>query len=157
MSYPGAMLGKIVVGVDRSPSSKAALRFAADEARLRDAGLVAVHAWTYFTAAPIGEPGIMPMPAGDLPGQLEAERDAAERELYAAVEEAFPGEPPVKIEYRLVEGAAADVLVSEAEGAELIVVGSRGRGGIASALLGSVSTHVVQHAARPVVVVKASD
>jgi nucleotide-binding universal stress UspA family protein len=150
------MVGTILVGVDGSKASQAALRFAADEARLRDAKVVAVHAWTFVSAAQIGDPGLMPVPAGDLPGLLDAEREGAEIALRGAVEEAFGGKPPLEIEHRLVEGDAAESLVAEAMGADLVVVGSRGRGGLASALLGSVSSHVIHHAACPVVVVKAS-
>jgi nucleotide-binding universal stress UspA family protein len=146
--------GTIVVGVDGSEAAKAALQFAAEEARWREARVVAVHAWTYFPAPGIGEPGMMAMPEGDVPGLLEAEREAAERTLNHAIDEAFPGGPPVEIEPRLVDADATDALLSEGEKADLIVVGSRGRGDIASALLGSVSSHVVHHARCPVVVVK---
>jgi nucleotide-binding universal stress UspA family protein len=151
------MPGTILVGVDGSKPSQAALRFAADEGRLRDATVVAVHAWTFVSAAQIGEPGLMPIPSGDLPGLLEAERNGAEIALRGAIEDAFDGTPPVEIEPRLVEGEAAEALVEEAKSADLVVVGSRGRGGLASALLGSVSSHVIHHAACPVVVVKTSD
>jgi nucleotide-binding universal stress UspA family protein len=155
MSYPGGVPGTIVVGVDGSPAAQAALRWAADEARLRGALLVAVHAWTYVPPVPIGEPSMIAQPSGDLAGQLEAEREAAQAELEAALRDAFPGGAPIEIESRLVEGDAAEALESEAKEAELVVVGSRGRSGIASVLLGSVSRHVVDHAPCPVVVVKA--
>lgn len=151
------MAGKIVVGVDGSTAARAALQFAAEEAKLRGARVLAVHAWTYFPAPGIGEPGLMAMPEGDVPGLLEAERESAESLLTRAIEEAFPGGADVEVESRLVDAEAEDVLVSEAKDAELVVVGSRGRGGIASALLGSVSSHVVQHAPCPVVVVKAQN
>jgi nucleotide-binding universal stress UspA family protein len=147
--------GKIVVGVDGSTAARAALQFAAEEAKLRGARVLAVHAWTYFPAPGIGEPGLMAMPEGDVPGLLEAERESADALLTRAIEEAFPGGADVEVEPRLVDAEAEDVLVSEARDADLVVVGSRGRGGIASALLGSVSSHVVQHAPCPVVVVKA--
>jgi len=75
------MPGTIVVGVDGSEASHEALRFAVAEARLRDARVVAVHVWAFIPPTPIGDPGMMPMPAGDYPGQLEAERAAAEAEL----------------------------------------------------------------------------
>jgi nucleotide-binding universal stress UspA family protein len=78
-------------------------------------------------------------------------------ELEAAVEEALPGGVPVELESRLVEGDPAQALESEADRAELLVVRSRGRSGIASVLLGSVSRQVVDHARCPVVVVKAPD
>ena len=60
----------------------------------------------------------------------------------------------VPVEPTLIEGAAGDALVSAAKGADLVVVGSHGRGGLASALLGSVSGHVVRNAPCPVVIVR---
>ncbi len=151
------MPGTIVVGVDGSDASHGALRWAVAEAQLRDARVLAVHVWAFIPPTPIGDPGMMPMPAGDYPGQLEAERTAAESELDGALAAAFPDGVPGEVETRLAEGDAAEALVDEAEGADLLVVGSRGRSGIASVLLGSVSRHVVSHAPCPVVVVKASD
>jgi nucleotide-binding universal stress UspA family protein len=149
------MPGTIVVGVDGSEPSRDALRWAAEEARLRDARLRALHVWTFVPPTPIGEPGMIPMPPGDYAGQLDAERAAAQAELDAALAEAFPNEPPVEIESELVEGDAGEQLAGEATGADLLVVGSRGRSGITSVLLGSVSSHLVSHAPCPVVVVKA--
>jgi nucleotide-binding universal stress UspA family protein len=148
--------GTIVVGVDGSPPSVAALRWAAEEAALRDAALVALHAWSYVPAAPIAEPGMIPMPAGDLPGYLDAEQGAARAELEGAIADAFPAGAPVAIDERLVEDSAGDALVSAGAEADLLVVGSSGRSGLTSVLLGSVSRHVVSHAHCPVVVVKAS-
>ena len=149
------MPGTIVVGIDGSPASHAAARWALTEARLRDARLVALHAWSYIPLAAVGDPGMIPMPAGDLPGQLELEERAAADELDRALTRAFPDGIPAEVEKRLVEGDAAEALVAEAKDAELVVVGSRGRGGFKSALLGSVSGHVVHHAGSPVVVIKA--
>jgi nucleotide-binding universal stress UspA family protein len=151
------MPGTIVVGVDGSPASRAALRWAAEEARLRGARLVAVRAWSFVPPAPMAEPGMVPMPAIDYAGTIEAERDAVESELDAVFAEAFPEGPPVTVERMLVEGGAGDALEDAASDADLLVVGSRGRSGLAAALLGSVSKHVLQHAACPVVVVKAPD
>jgi nucleotide-binding universal stress UspA family protein len=149
--------GSIVVGLDGSPPSLAALRFAAEEAELRNAQLVAVHAWTFVSQAAVVDPGMIPVPDVDYVGQLGAERDAAQAELDAAITAAFPSGPPVEVEVRLVEDSAPDALVAEGEGADLIVVGSSGKSGLASALLGSVSRHVVSHARCPVVVVKATE
>lgn len=156
MTYAEAVAGAIVVGVDGSAASRAALRWAAEEARLRGAALVALHAWAYVPPPPIGEPGMIPIPAGDLAGQLEAERMAAQAELEAALADAFPEGVPDLVEPRLVEGDAAEALEREGASADLLVVGSRGRSGLASVLLGSVTRHVVDHAPCPVVVVKAS-
>lgn len=150
------MPGTIVVGVDGSAPSQAALRWAAEEAELRDARIVALHAWTFVPPAPIAEPGLIPIPAVDLPGQLEAERAAAEAELEAAIAEAFPDGPP-EIERRVADDDAGAALAAAGEEADLLVVGSRGRTGLASVLLGSVSKHLVSHARCPVVVVKARD
>jgi nucleotide-binding universal stress UspA family protein len=146
----------IVVGVDGSDASREALRWAADEARLRSLPLVAVHAWSFVPAQPIGDPGMLAMPAGDLAGQLGAESEAARSAVEAAVSDALGAEPGIEVERKLVEGEAGDALVTESESAELLVVGSHGRSGLKAALLGSVSRHVVTHAACPVVVVKAA-
>jgi len=154
--YADLVAGTIVVGVDGSEPSHEALRWAVAEARLRDARVVAVHVWAFVPPTPIGDPGMLPMPAGDYPGQLEAERAAAQAELDEALAAAFPDGAPSQVEARLAEGDASEALVEEAAGADLLVVGSHGRSGIASALLGSVSRHVVSHAPCPVVVVKAS-
>ena len=139
-------MGKaIVVGVDGSDASQEALRWAADEARLRGAPLVAIHAWSFIPAEPLGDPGMLAIPAGDLAGQLGAESDAARLALEEAVSAALGAEPAVEVEQKLV---------AESRSAELVVVGSHGRSGLKAALLGSVSRHVASHAGCPVVVVK---
>ena len=145
-----------MVGVDGSDASLAALRWAADEARLRATSLRAVYAWSFIPAQPLGDPGMLAMPAGDLAGQLGAESDAARSALETALSDALGSDPDVELEQKLVEGDAGDALVAESATAELVVVGSHGRTGLKAALLGSVSRHVVSHAACPVVVVKAS-
>jgi nucleotide-binding universal stress UspA family protein len=147
------MAGRIVVGVDGSELGRAALEWAVAEARLRDATVVAVHAWAFVPPPSLAEPGLVPMPAGDLTEDLERERNAAAAVLDGAVGQVDA--EGVRIEAVLVETAAGDALVEAAEGADLVVVGSHGRGGLASALLGSVSGHVVRHAGCPVVIVRA--
>ena len=145
----------IVVGIDGSDASHAALHWAAEEARLRATPLVVLHAWSYIPPQPLGDPGLFAVPVGDVPGQLEAERGVAQSALDAALAnaEAVAG---IAVERKLVEGDAGDALVAESESAQLVVVGSHGRSGLKAALLGSVSRHVVTHAACPVVVVKAA-
>jgi len=150
------MAGAIVVGVDGSDASGAALRWALEEARLRSSPLVAVHAWSFIPAQPIGDPGLLAMPAGDIAGQLDAESAAANEVLAGAVAAVLGGDVGPEIEQRLVEGDAGDALVDASGSAELVVVGSHGRSGLRAALLGSVSRHVVSHAVCPVVVVKAA-
>jgi nucleotide-binding universal stress UspA family protein len=150
------MAGRIVVGVDGSPSSQAALRWAVAEAELRAATVEAVHVWAYVPAPPLGEPGLVTLPAGTgVTMELEVVRDAAEAELEAALTETFPDGRPERVEPKLVEGDPARALEDESDGAELLVVGHRGRSALASAFLGSVGKHAVDHARCPVVVVKA--
>jgi nucleotide-binding universal stress UspA family protein len=150
------MPGTIVVGVDGSAASHEALRWAAQEASLRGARLVAVHAWTFAAVSPIGDPGMILMPAVDYPDQLEAEQRAARAGLDDAVVEALGATPASKVEKRLVENDAGEALVEASASADLVVVGSHGRSGLKAAVLGSVSRHVVERAACPVVVVKVS-
>jgi nucleotide-binding universal stress UspA family protein len=150
------MGGVIVVGVDGSGSSHEALRWSVEEARLRSAQVVAIHAWTFIPPQALGDPGLLAMPAGDIAGELSAENEAAHAVLSTAVEDALGGDPAVEVEQRIVEGDAGEVLVTESAAADLVVVGSHGRSGLTAALLGSVSRHVVDHATCPVVVVKTS-
>ncbi len=109
-----------------------------------------------FRPQPLGDPGMLAMPAGDLAGQLGAESEAATSALEAAVTDALGTDSTMEIDRRVVEGDAGEALVAEGANADLIVVGSHGRTGLKAALLGSVSRHVVDHATCPVVVVKAS-
>ena len=148
------MAGTIVVGVDGSAASIEALRWAADEARLRGARLVALHAWAFVPAAPIGDPGMIAIPTGDLAGQLEAESEAARAGLEDSIAQVLGSEPDVEVESKLTESDAGEALISESEGADLVVVGSHGRSGLRAAILGSISRHVVDHAHCPVVVVR---
>jgi nucleotide-binding universal stress UspA family protein len=148
------MAGTIVVGVDGSAASLEALEWAADEARLRGAKLVALHSWVFVPAAPIGDPGMIAIPAGDLAGQLEAESEAARAELSESISATLGAAAGVEVEARLVEGDAGDALVAASAGADLVVVGSHGRSGLRAAILGSVSRQVVDHAHCPVVVVR---
>ena len=137
--------GRIIVGVDGSESSKDALRWAKAQADLTGAELVAVSAWSYPVASYPTLAGYVPMnDALD----LESETRAA---LRTVVKETL-GETPVTL--LVGEGHPANVLVDAANDASLVVLGTRGHGGFIGALIGSVSQHVVAHAACPVVVVR---
>ena len=135
---------RIVVGYDWSPGSHAALHWAAEEARVRGATLDVVHVWTYYAGAGTGLAYIDP---DELEKSAATVLDDALTEL-GTVE-------GVEIERHLVEGPAAPALLHAAKGADLLVVGSRGRGGFAGLLLGSVSQQVSHHAPCPVVIVPA--
>jgi nucleotide-binding universal stress UspA family protein len=136
----------IVVGIDGSPESDAALRFAHEEARLRGASLRIVCAWAASDTAYIGEAFA---PTVDV--FLAAEHHAEEI-LRAALERLAP-DPAVGVEAVSVEGHPATVLSEQSSGAELLVVGSRGRGATASLVLGSVSQGVAHHTRCPIVIV----
>jgi nucleotide-binding universal stress UspA family protein len=138
------MATRIVVGVDGSPSSVAALRFAASEAALRGAGVLAIYALEVPT---------VPWPG--LTGVVGTALEEANRVFGHAVEEAFAGAPPsVPFERRVEERAPAEALIEAASDADLLVVGSRGRGGFAGLLLGSVGQQVAHHAPCPVAIVR---
>ncbi len=136
--------GRIVVGVDGSRSSQSALEWAADQAERTKSPLLAVTAWAWLTSYG---------PAPPIPSDFDPQAAAEEilEEAVAPVRSAHPG---ITIETEALEGYAARVLVDRSEGAELLVVGSRGHGEVAGFLLGSVSAHCVSHAHCPVVVVR---
>jgi nucleotide-binding universal stress UspA family protein len=140
----------IVVGVDHSAGAKEALRFALQEAQLRQGKLRAVHAWQFGYIGATGMEGALPA----VGGQLHELRDAAAAALDATLGEAIPDAGEVEVERRVVEGAPAAVLVEESRNADLLVVGSRGHGGFAQLLLGSVSQQCAHHAECPVVIVR---
>ena len=139
---------RIIVGVDGSQSSKAALAWAVGQAELTGAIVDAVIAWHY----PIAFGGAPFAPIGSL---MDADfAGTAERVVNAAISETVDLSSPVKVSAAVREGNAAQVLLAEADDADLLVVGSRGHGGFAEALLGSVSQHCVHHAACPVVIIR---
>ncbi len=138
---------RIVVGVDGSPPSVEALRWAIRQAGLTGAAIDAVIAWQY----PIAAGGLGWAPTAGLDDTDYGE--LAAKTLSAAVEEAAPP-PDVTIRQVVVDGNPADALLDAADGADLLVVGNRGHGTFTSALLGSVSSRCVHHATCPVVVVR---
>lgn len=141
-------MAKIVVGVDGSAAAAAALRWALAEARLRGAELRVVHAW-HLPLLPGGETS-----AADPEYVLLRRRDAEDL-LAQALADLGSESEAVAVETVAVEGRAASALVREAADADLLVVGSRGRGGFAELLLGSVSHECAQHAPCPVAIVRA--
>jgi nucleotide-binding universal stress UspA family protein len=134
---------RIVVGVDGFESSKAALRWAIHQAKLTGAVVEAVTAWH----VPAGT-GVVPI--ADMPDY----REDAQSVLGEAIAEMCTTDTEVEVCPRVLVGRAAQVLVEEAEGAELLVLGSRGHGGLAEALLGSVGQFCVHHAPCPVVIMR---
>ncbi len=137
----------VVVGIDGSETSSDALRWAAGEAARRDASLRVVHSYSIPVYG--GEMGFVAVAAVDIES-FEATHATLVAEQIAPITASFPG---LTIETRLTSGPGAIAIVEAAVGAELTVVGSRGAGALASAILGSVAHSVVHHASGPVVLV----
>lgn len=134
----------VVVGVDGSPTSEAAVAFAYEEAALRGAPLVAVHTWTDYAI----EPTIATM----------IDWNAIEDDERLVLGERLAGwsakYPDVEVSRVVVRDRPAHALVEQSKSAQLVVVGSRGRGGAAGLFLGSVSHGVLHHAHCPVAIVR---
>ena len=138
---------RVVVGIDYSTGARAALLFALHDAARRGVPVEAVVAyrppdyWMDFYAVSSYHP--------------EKARSAALEHGQAFVDRALPAgpQPPPEVRVRAAMGIAADVLIHESHGADLLVVGSRGYGGFASMMLGSVSMQCALHASCPVTVV----
>jgi len=137
---------RIVVGVDGSPDSVAALHWAMRQAVLTGASVDAVGCWQ--RPQNVGYPAASHVDA-DLAVPTGDDVRAAVRDAVAAT----TGGAEVTVQARAVEGAAAAVLVQEATDADLLVVGSRGHGELAGMLLGSVGLHCATHAPCPVLIV----
>ena len=135
---------RIVVGVDGSPSSKAALRWAICQAELSGAVVEAVTAWWYPSG--FGLAGA--------PGDAADSADDAEKTLTVALGEVSGLDPAVVVRPRIIQGHPAEVLVREAARADLLVVGGCGHGGLLATVLGSVSQHCAQQAPCPVLVMR---
>ena len=167
-------MGRIVVGVDASPNARRALAWAAAEARLRQAVLQVVHAYhgrklaepVYYGSvhtrdASVGAAG---EPQPELTASLqrreafeEAVRGQADELLAGLLGELGEAASAIEVRQTVVEDRhPAEALVRLSADADLLVVGSRGRGGFSELLLGSVSHAAVLHAACPVVVVPLS-
>jgi len=147
----------VVVGVDGSAGAREALLWALGEARLRQWPVRAVHAWMFgyiggsvegypYWGGSLGSYTSLGVDLGDL---HHAAEDLLERALADVKGEA----DGVEVDRQVVQGSAAEVLVGQAAPGDLLVVGSRGHGGFAALMLGSVSQQCVHHAPCPVVVI----
>ena len=133
---------RIVVGVDGSPQSLQALQWGAHLGQMLGARLDAVTAWDY--PAIFGPVPVVP----DWNPEQEMKKV-----LDDTVSAAFGNQPPAGMQRHVREGGAAKVLLEAAEGAAMLVVGSRGHGGFTGLLLGSVSANVAEHAPCPVLII----
>jgi nucleotide-binding universal stress UspA family protein len=139
--------GPVVVGVDGTPVGEAAIAFAFAEASTRGTDLVAVHAWTDLLLEVAFAGGAAALDFAPLAQQAEevlGERLAGWQEKY----------PDVHVTRHVVRERPSRALLRHAERAQLVVVGSRGRGGFRGLLLGSTSQHLLHHAPCPVAVVR---
>ncbi|HEX4430050.1 MAG TPA: universal stress protein [Frankiaceae bacterium] len=140
----GIAAGPVVVGIDGSPQSLAALHWAAEHARCRAVPLHVIHVW------PIAE--TQPAEVDDL-FEVTAQRDRHRREIEALVDRAVDPRQRPDVTVHFLDGSPVAVLLEAAEDASLLVVGSRGQGGIARLLLGSTSAACLLHAPSNVAVV----
>lgn len=141
------MGGRIVVGVDGSEHSRQALQHAFEEARRRGASVDVVHAYQvpiYWDPAGYG----VPMPTLTL--------DEVQREAHEVIDRCVPDDLPDDLQVKRIvtHGPPAQALMELAEGADLLVVGSRGLGGFRGLLLGSTSHQLATHAPCPVLIVR---
>jgi nucleotide-binding universal stress UspA family protein len=141
------VVGPVVVGIDGTEVGEAAIAFAFAEASTRGVDLVAVHTWTdqLLEAVFVDEAAILNFSVqAQQAAELLGERLAGWQEKY----------PDVHIVRHVSRERASRALLHHAEGAALVVVGSRGRGGFRGLLLGSTSQHLLHHAPCPVAVVR---
>lgn len=140
--------GGIVVGDDGSQGARDALLFAAAEARRWGCTLRVVHAWSI--ASEIRRTG---WPTGYAPSMEELQASTLHEER-RRVAELVGEDPGVLVDVQAVHGPSAQALIEASRSADLVVVGSRGHGGFASLVLGSVAEQCVRHCHCPVVVVR---
>ncbi|MDX8141416.1 universal stress protein [Lentzea sp. NBC_00516] len=136
----------IAVGVDGSPAARAALRWAVGEAQRRGCRVDAIAVWRSDSGIVIGA---LTAEVG-----MQLTREAIQAGHDAMLEEAVNGLEGAEIRRVLVEGDPRTVLTEASQEADLLVVGNRGHGLIAEAILGSVSAYCVRHASCPVVVIR---
>ncbi len=136
------MTGRIVVGLDGSPAALAALQWAS---RIGAAIHVAIDVITCWEHPNVG--------SDDLPAPTDANGATSRQMAASSIDEAFDGVPPAGLRLLVRQGQPHTVLTQAGAGAEMLVVGSRGRGTFASTVLGSVSIYCAEHARCPVVVI----
>ncbi|MGW1893194.1 universal stress protein [Streptomyces sp. NPDC002004] len=139
-----ASVPRVVVGVDGSPSSHAALRWAVRYAGQTGGTVEAVAAFELPASYGWSAPAV----------DADFDEESATLALTEELQQVLGSDGSARVRTYVVRGNPAEVLINFSEGAEAVVVGSRGRGGFARALLGSVSQHVAQHASCPVVIVR---
>jgi nucleotide-binding universal stress UspA family protein len=144
----GATADVVVVGVDGSVESIAALSWASRYAAATGATVRAIVAWHYPTAAGIPPVGLAP------PSVREETEQRMRDDLAEAVAKVYPDPSAASVQTRVSYGHPAAVLIEESKDADLLVVGSRGHGAFSGMLVGSVSIHCVNNASCPVVVVR---
>jgi nucleotide-binding universal stress UspA family protein len=142
---------RIVVGVDGSPSSRQALCWAVRQAELTGGTVDAVIAWQY----PVVTGGYGWAPVGMI-GDADYGETAA-KALADTIASTVDPQSDVRIQQLVVRDIPAQALLRAAARADLLVLGSRGHGGFAGALLGSVSQHCVHHAPCPVVIIRGDE
>lgn len=148
MATDGSSEPLVVVGVDGSGESIGALKWAATYQAATGANVGAVLCWHYPAA-------VGPAPIGVAPkGITDEVRDKMQAMLDHALTDVYGTTMPEKVITKIGYGHPAEVLVEESKVADLLVVGNRGHGSFSGILVGSVSIHLVTHAACPVVVVR---
>jgi nucleotide-binding universal stress UspA family protein len=141
------MNGRIVVGIDGSDSAAEALRWAVEQAKLTGKTVEAVYAWDPGVLVSLGMPPLL---------DWEPLREAAQSRPGEIVRETVGRKTGVRIVTKTVMGNPAQALVEQSAHADLLVVGSRGLGGLKGMLLGSVGHHCAAHAHCPVVIFHAA-
>jgi nucleotide-binding universal stress UspA family protein len=149
MPSAGPSHGWIVVGVDGSDASQAALRWAATEAHRRGVGLQVVTCWSY-PMLPWG-PYQPPLSSQSFEAEAREVADTAIDKMLG------PDRAGLDVQVTVLEGSASLRLLDFDQAADMIVVGSRGRGGFAGLLLGSVSQHLAEYARCPIVIIRPHD
>jgi nucleotide-binding universal stress UspA family protein len=136
-------VSRIIVGLDGSSSARRAVEVGVDEAKLRGRPLVLVNAWSPPMVS-------TPYPIAYDPYTFE---EPAQKLVDEAAAEIRAGHPELTVETVLVQSDARDALMSQLEADDLLVIGTRGLGGVLGLVLGSVASYCIRNAPCPVIVV----